>query len=129
MSLTQWMKKAREAHRKAIEQLYEDTCTIYEEQEVTDEDTNITSTDTVAVIENQPCKISFENLSTTSDSDNVAEQKIAVKLFLAPEIDVKPGSTIEVTHNGETVRYSNSGVAGKFFTHQEINLELAERWA
>lgn len=129
MSLTQWMQKAREAHRKAIEQLYEDTCTIYEEQEVTDEDTNITSTETVAVIENQPCKISFENLSTTSDSDNVAEQKIAVKLFLAPEIDVKPGSTIEVTHNGETVRYSNSGVAGKFFTHQEINLELAERWA
>lgn len=129
MSLTQWMQKAREAHRKAIEQLYEDTCTIYEEQEVTDEDTNITSTDTVAVIENQPCKISFENLSTTSDSDNVAEQKIAVKLFLAPEIDVKPGSTIEVTHNGETVKYSNSGVAGKFYTHQEINLELEERWA
>ena len=129
MSLTQWMQKAREAHRKAIEQLYEDTCTIYEEHEVTDEDTNITSTDTVAVIENQPCKISFENLSTTSDSDNVAEQKIAVKLFLAPEIDVKPGSTIEVTHNGETVKYSNSGVAGKFYTHQEINLELEERWA
>ena len=129
MSLTQWMEKAREAHRKAIEQLYEDTCTIYEEHEVTDEDTNITSTDTVAVIENQPCKISFENLSTTSEDENVAEKKIAVKLFLAPELDVKAGSQIEVTHNGETVRYSNSGVAGKFFTHQEINLGLAERWA
>lgn len=129
MSLTQWMEKAREAHRQVIEQLYEDTCTIYEEQEVTDEDTNITSTDTVAMIENQPCKISFENLNSTSDSGNVAEQKIAVKLFLAPEIDVKPGSTIEITHNGETVKYSNSGVAGKFYTHQEINLELAERWA
>lgn len=129
MSMAQWMEKAREAHRRAIEQLYEGNCTIYEEQEVTDEDTNITSTDTVAVIENQPCKISFENLSTTSDSDNVAEQKIAVKLFLAPEIDVKPGSQIEVTHNEETVRYSNSGVAGKFYTHQEINLELEERRA
>ena len=129
MSLTQWMQKAREAHRKAIEQLYEDTCTIYEEQEVTDEDTNITSTDTVAVVENQPCKISFENLSTTSEDENVAEKKIAVKLFLSPDIDVKAGSQIEVTHNGETVKYSNSGVAGKFFTHQEINLELDERRA
>ena len=129
MSLTQWMQKAREAHRKAIEQLYEDTCTIYEEQEVTDEGTNITSTETIAVIENQPCKISFENLSTTSEDESVAEKKIAVKLFLSPDIDVKAGSQIEVTHNGETVRYSNSGVAGKFFTHQEINLELAERWA
>lgn len=129
MSLTKWMEKAREAHRKAIEQLYEDTCTIYEEQEVTDEDTNITSTETVAVVERQPCKISFENLSTTSDSETVAEKKIAVKLFLAPEIGVKPGSSIEVTHNGEIVKYSNSGVAGKFYTHQEVNLELAERLA
>lgn len=123
------MNRAFERAKKTLERLYKDSCTIYEEQEVTDEDTNITSTDPVAVIDNQPCKISFENLSTTSDSDNVAEQKIAVKLFLAPEIDVKPGSTIEVTHNGETVRYSNSGVAGKFYTHQEINLELAERLA
>lgn len=123
------MNRAFERAKKTLERLYKDSCTIYEEQEVTDEDTNITSTDTVAVIDNQPCKISFENLSTTSEDENVAEKKIAVKLFLAPEIDVKPGSTIEVTHNGETVRYSNSGVAGKFYTHQEINLELEERWA
>ena len=123
------MNRAFERAKKTLERLYKDSCTIYEEQEVTDEDTNITSTDTVAVIENQPCKISFENLSTTSEDENVAEKKIAVKLFLSPDIDVKAGSQIEVTHNGETVRYSNSGVAGKFLTHQEINLELAERWA
>ena len=129
MSMAQWIEKAKEAHRKAIEQLYEDTCTIYEEQEVTDEETNITSMETVAVLENQPCKLSFENLSTTSEDGNATEKKIAVKLFLAPEIGVKAGSQIEVTHNGETAKYSNSGEAGKFFTHQEINLELAERWA
>lgn len=129
MSMEEWMKHAREAHGKALEQTYEDACTIYEYQEVTDEDTNITDTELVATVENQPCKISFENLSATSDDGNVAQKNIAVKLFLAPEIDVKAGSQIEVTHNGETTCYRNSGVPGKFFTHQEINLELAERWA
>lgn len=123
------MNRAFERAKKTLERLYKDSCTIYEEQEVTDEDTNITSTETVAVVENQPCKISFENLSTTSEDENVAEKKIAVKLFLAPELEVKAGSQIEVTHNEETVRYSNSGVAGKFYTHQEINLELEERRA
>lgn len=129
MSMEQWMKHARKAHRKVLEQTYEDACTIYEYQKVTDEDTNITDTKLVATVENQPCKLSFENLSATSDAGNVAQKNIAVKLFIAPEIEVKAGSRIEVTHNGETTCYSNSGVSGKFFTHQEINLELAERRA
>lgn len=123
------IRRAREAHRRAIEALYEDTCTIIEYRAVTDEDSHLTKHGEAVVLEDQLCKLSFESMAATSEGDNAAEQSIGVKLFLAPEIAVKAGSKIVVTHNGETVAYSNSGVAGKYVTHQEIALKLFERWA
>ena len=117
------------AVRTALERLWKDRCSIFIREEVTDPVTHLTDSEEKPLLQDQPCKLSFENLSTTSDDGNVAEKKMVVKLFLTSEIEVKAGSQIEVTHNGETAMYSNSGEAGKFFTHQEINLELAERWA
>ncbi len=122
-------KRARQAHRKAIEQLYEDTCTIYEYKSIKDETTKLTSKNEVAVLENQPCKLSFESLDTASNSGNAAEKKISVKLFISPDVTIKAGSKIVVTHMGEITAYCSSGEPGKFATHQEIELELFERWA
>lgn len=123
------VKKAREIHRKAVEQLYEDVCTVYEYQSVKDEKTKLTEKKEIAVLQDLPCKISFENTAATTDKEGAAEQGISVKLFLSPDVDIKAGSKIAVTHNGETVSYSNSGVSARFFTHQEIELKLFERWA
>lgn len=66
-------EKARQAHRKAIEQLYEDTCTVYEYKSVKDETTKLTSKKEIAVLENQPCKLSFESLDIAGRSGNTAE--------------------------------------------------------
>ena len=129
MSIAQWIAKAQKAHRKAVEELYCDVCTIYEQQSVRDPETKKTVRKEVPVLENQPCKISFETITTTSESNGAAEQAISVKLFISPDITVKPGSKVVVTHLGEDTAYSNSGVAGKFPTHQEIKLALFERWA
>jgi len=123
------VKKAREVHQKAIEQLYEDTCTVYEYQSVKDEKTKLTEKREAAVLESLPCKISFESAAATADKEGAAEQEISVKLFLPPDVDIKAGSKIAVTHNKETVAYSNSGVSARFFTHQEVELKLFERWA
>lgn len=123
------VEKARWAHRKAIEQLYEDTCTVYEYKSVKDETTKLTSKKEIAVLENQPCKLSFESLDTAGRSGNAAEKKMSVKLFLSPDVVIEAGSKIVVTHMGEKTAYCSSGVPGKFFTHQEIKLELFERWA
>lgn len=121
--------KAREFHQKAIEQLYEDTCTVVEYKSVTNVETKRTSRQEVIVFEDKPCKLSFESMLTTTAGDGAAEQKISAKLFIAPDVTIKPGSKILITHEGETTAYSNSGVPGKFFTHQEIELKLFERWA
>ena len=53
------------AHRKAQERLWKDRCSFYVQQEVTDPDTNLTDFQEVPLLEDQPCKLSFENLSTT----------------------------------------------------------------
>lgn len=123
------VKKARERHRKAIEMFYEDACTVYEMQPVKDEKTKKTSQKEVAVLKEQPCKLSFENITTTSKDVGAAEKKIATKLFISPEVVIKPGSKVVVTHEGTQTAFCNSGMPAVFSTHQEIDLSLFERWA
>ena len=123
------IKRARQAHRSAVEMLYEDTCTVYEYRPVRDEGSKITSKREVLVWEDVPCKLSFESLDITRLGENTAEKAVSVKLFLPPETPVKAGSKIVVNHEGKAEAYSNSGVPGRFPTHQEVELKLFERRA
>lgn len=129
MSIGNAIRQAMETHRKLVEELYWDVCTVYEYKPVKDEITKLTSAKEVPVLEKQLCKISFESTDTTSDSESAAEKRISTKLFISPDVVINPGSKIVVTHNGETTAYSSTGVPGKFISHQEIELKLFERWA
>lgn len=121
--------QAREMARRAQEATYEGICTIYEYRDVTDEKTRLSSEEEVAVIENQPCRLSFEKLNSVVQTETAAVQAQGVKLFLAPEIAVGSNSKIVVTQNGITNEYSASGIPAVYFTHQEITLELFRGWA
>ena len=123
------MEAARKAARRAQEATYEGICTIYEYRDVTDEKTKLSSEEEVAVIEDQPCKLSFEKLNSVVQTETAAVQAQGVKLFLAPEIAVGSNSKIVVTQNGITNEYSASGVPAVYSTHQEITLESFRRWA
>lgn len=124
------LEAARKAARKAQEALYyEGLCTIIEYQDVTDEETNITRQEEVTVIENQPCKLSFEKLNAVVQTDTAAAISQGTKLFIAPEVEVKGGSKIVVVQNGVTTEYSASGEAAVYPTHKEIMLELFRGWA
>lgn len=117
-----------DAVRKALESMYKDSCDIIERQEVTDPETEKTRFTTVTVHSNVRCRLSFASIPTTSEG-NAAEMAQSVKLFMPPDISVKPGSKIVVTqHNGIVTEYSNSGKPAVHTNHQEINLELFERW-
>ena len=117
------MEAARKAARRAQEATYEGLCTIYEYRDVTDEKTKLSSEEEVAVIEDQPCKLSFEKLNSVVQTETAAVQAQGVKLFLAPEIAVGSNSKIVVTQNGITNEYSASGIPAVYSTHQEITLE------
>ena len=123
------MEAARKAARRAQEATYEGICTIYECRDVTDEKTKLSSEEEVAVIEDQPCKLSFEKLNSVVQTETAAVQAQGVKLFLAPEIAVRSNSKIVVTQNGITNEYSASGVPAIYSTHQEITLESFRGWA
>lgn len=115
--------------RKAIERLYNDVCTVYEQQDVTDEETKITEQEEVAVLENQKCKLSYQKIATTSNTTGAAKVTTAIKLFISPNVVVNPGSRIVVTHNGIVEEFCSSGVPARYNSHQEIELKMFERWA
>lgn len=123
------IKTARRVHRAAVEVLYEDMCTIYEYRSVMDNNSKLTSKQEVPVIEKQPCKLSFESMETTVSTDSANEKSVSIKLFISPDIRIKPGSKIVITHGGIETAFSNSGVPALYPTHQEIDLKLFERWA
>ena len=123
------MEAARKAARRAQEATYEGLCTIYEYRDVTDEKTKLSSEEEIAVIENQPCKLSFEKLNSVVQTETAAVQAQGVKLFLAPEIVISSNSKIVVTQNGVTDEYSASGIRAIYSTHQEITLESFRGWA
>ena len=128
------IEQARRAARKALERTYEGRATVYEYQSVRDPDTFLTDFKEVTVLEDQPCKLSFEKLTST-DGENVAAKFQNVKLFLSPDVVIPAGCKIAVqrfNRQGELVRefvFSHSGEAGVFTNHQEIYLTLWKGWA
>ena len=68
--------------RKHIESLYTGTCSVYELNNIRDEDTKQTRQIEQMIIENQPCRISFETTSpTTKNNDTVQEKAFYVTRF------------------------------------------------
>lgn len=114
--------------RKFIEKLYIDTCNIYEFQRVVDPDTGITSQQEVLVYENVPCKVSYETKKQAGDGVG-SSLILSVKLFLSLDLDIKPGSKIDVTKSGKTASYKNSGLPARYINHQEILLDNWQGWA
>ena len=55
---------ARKAARQAIESTYDGVATIIEHHKIKDEQSKLTYFKDKVILENQPCKLSFKNLST-----------------------------------------------------------------
>ena len=107
--------KARQ--QRALQKLWTDRCTVIVRVKKKDEQSKLTDFVEETLFEEEPCKLSFESLSTTA------------KLFMSNEKEVPAGSKIIVTRQGKTFTFARSGEPGWFTWHQEINLELWKRWA
>lgn len=114
--------------RKAIEMTYEGKCTITEHQKVTKPNKSTGFRD-VVVLEEQPCKLSFEKITTNANTANAAKLIQTAKVLIAPEIQIKPGSKLTITQNGVTTDYQSSGEPAVYTNHQEIMLDLFKGWA
>ena len=119
------------AQRKALERLWKDRCTVYHRVKVTDPKTKLTDFDDKPLLQDQPCKLSFETLNST-DGDHVATVAQSVKLFISPDVEIPAGCKIVVTRFNDlerTFTYSRSGEPGIFTNHQEIMLEPFKGYA
>jgi hypothetical protein len=113
--------------RAAIARLYEDTCTVYELTQIKDADTKITSgAQWEPVYEEIICRLSYKDVAAVVQGAATGKVVQAVKLYLSPDIRIRPGSRIAVTHCGETVVYKNSGEPSIYGSHQEVALERPE---
>lgn len=112
-----------------MELLYEHTCTVIEYVKVKDSVSKITSMKEVLVLENQPCKLSFSTSKAAQQTESANQVTQVIKLFISPEVTIKEGSKLIISHNGKVSEYKNSGVPSLFPTHQEIVLELFKGWA
>lgn len=114
--------------RKHIEKLYVDTCNVVEHQVITDPTTKISGMQEITVYENVPCKISYQTVKPSGEGVG-GSLFLSAKLICSPDIEIKPGSRIDVTRNGKTTAYKNSGEPARHVNHQEIMLELFDGWA
>lgn len=119
--------------RKAIERLYKGLCTVKIWAEVTDPITHVTEHKEVDLFIDQKCKLSSGGSAFVANSAKQSTGPAFVtqtkKLFLAPELVVPPGSKIVVTQNGVTTEYTRSGQPSVYMDHQEISVDLFERYS
>ena len=113
---------------RSIERGYTGRCDVFEYQKIKKEN-HSTGFQEIKVLENERCKVSFKSISSASSSPGAAEISQEIKLFISPDLVIKEGSKIVVTQNGRTTQYKNSGTPAVYPTHQEIILELFNRWA
>ncbi|WP_099205648.1 hypothetical protein [Scatolibacter rhodanostii] len=80
------------------------------------------------IFENEPCRISFQSTSPSSDGDTpkIFQQ---VKLLISKDKEIPSGSKITVTQNRHTETYTRSGMPSIYSVHQEIPVELFKGWA
>lgn len=81
------------------------------------------------LVDGAACRISHKTVTTTEPSEEAAVVAQAVTLYIDPSVDIPEGSKITVTQNGVTRDYERSGTPAVYTVHQEVPLELWERWA
>ena len=126
MAMTSAIDRARQLARRAQEKTYEGCCTVTGYEKITDPKTHITEEKDITAYENEPCRVSYSSAPATGSSQTADSLEQSIKLFISPDIVIKPGSKISVVQNGRTEAYKQSGKAAVYSTHQEINLDLYE---
>lgn len=122
------MLKGIERARKAVESLYDCTCNISGGKEkVKDPITKETKLIAKIKYKDVPCRVSKQNLSKNNQSDTVNIVAYELKLFIAPEIEINQGDTIEVTNRFGAITKYIAGEGFPYNTHQEVILTKEDK--
>lgn len=113
-------------HRKAIEKLYDSTCTITRYKKGKDPVTKETKLlpELPPVCVAQPCRISQKSLAANGQTEAQNAIRYETKLFITPELLIKQGDEIVVTNPMGIVRSYQAGEPfPPYPTHQEVSIQ------
>lgn len=80
---------AKKQARQAIESTYDCKCDIVEYKATKNPDNKRTEYKEEIVLEKQSCKKSYKTISNAKESENESNVSQIVKLFIAPEVQIK----------------------------------------
>ena len=100
--------------------------TIYEYQEVVDNDNYQTRHKLTPVVIDEDCRLSHRQETTVDVNGGAPYIAQRILLFIRPDITIKEGSVIEVTQHGVTNKYKRASKPAVYTNHQEVSLELYE---
>jgi hypothetical protein len=107
---------------KVVESLYDSSCTIIREGDKhKDPVTKESKNRKITICENQSCRVSRQSLSKNNQTDTVNKISYEIKLFIAPELEIKQGDIVEVINKGVSTKYT-AGEGFPYNTHQEVIL-------
>lgn len=124
------LSQAQTRARAEIEKTYIGTCDVIEYGNIVS-NSAFTKKGETTVYSGIPCRLSynrFNNMYPSATSETAASASQQIKLFLAPETIIKSGSKIVVTQNGVTTAFKSSSAPSYYVSHQEITLELFDKW-
>lgn len=104
--------------------LWTGKCTIFEYENITDPDTFQTVQKEIPILQDEPCRLSYNHEQATNIRSGAAVVSQSITLFIRKDLVIKPGSVIEVTQNGVTEKYKGSGQPAVYSNHQEIVLQI-----
>ncbi len=121
------MVKAK--YQNALKKLWDGLCDVF----VLTADTNKANGRTVQketrMLHNEPCRISYSSIASTTSQNDAAEVRQVIKLFISKNIDIPEGAKLVVTQEGRTECYKRSGKPAVYSSHQEVILELFKEYA
>ncbi|MDH6371764.1 endonuclease YncB(thermonuclease family) [Paenibacillus sp. PastF-3] len=109
--------------RLAIESTYEGLATVFEIQDVKDPVTRKTRQQPVMVLAAEPCALSQTSLPASTQTVTADQVNYDAKLFISPDVVIKPGSRITIVQDGMTFEGEQAGKPFRYPTHQEIKLK------
>ncbi len=121
------MNDMLEQERKAIEATYSGKMKIVRKEELDDPLSPATKQIEKEVYVNIPCALSKDKLNNANQKVDVADVNYTIKLFCAPEIEIKAGDRINVEQDGMNYHLKHTGEPFKYPTHQEIIVERDEK--
>ena len=104
------------------------TCDVKEYQSVTNATTHVTKQQLVTLYSNQPCRLSYSKNPVTAEEE-APSVLLSVRLFLPPELAIRPGCVFVVTQAGKTRTFKAASEPAVYTNHQEVELESADEYA